>query len=910
MNAMRLGLLLLTALPLRAAVFQVLDPVRPDDTVLVVGDSLPKSPRVELARLPDGEAGEPAAPAFVGAAQAAEVASASADSLKFIVPAKLMPGLYAWRLNGQFQGLLNRPTAWWAQGDRGPTATPGGWLRVCGKSLGSKAVVMLRGPRTRHIAAVADRYTLRAELPADLAVGSYQLVVHNGSGGPMGWSEPLPFSIVARPAAPSAQFDARDGGAVGDGDADDSRALQAVLDRAGAAGGGTVLLPRGRYLVRQTIKVPPGVTLRGEARELTSLCWPDQEPPLPALVQGSHGFSVTDLTLYASGHQHVLVGDLGSVADAGNITLARLRVRANTYRGHLTTQEVDQRLVESLKWSTGGGDTVRMGGPNLQIVDCDLYGSGRSIFLNRARGALIRGNRLFNGRWGWYTFEGSDGLIFEDNTLTGADLMSTGGGLSNFTTPASEHIYYARNKLDLMHGWDREAMTSDAGGGAYFGPVASCDGVRCEMAGDVKTDGRDWAGAGVFIVDGPGRGQWRRVRSIEGRVVTLDRPWQMPPGAGSIVTVTMFHGQYLFVDNQFTDSGVAIQLYGMACEAICDGNVSTRTAGFHNFGMDYHGIQPSWYIQWLGNQIAEGNVYRSGHDNYLLAGQAHLGIFALPPRPDFEACLTLGCVVRGNRLLNNAHLAIGGADPANPAHDKPFVRNVVVEHNRVENSEFGIHLRKAQADVLLRDNQFANVAQPLRDERAEEEAAAARRAALLREPGPLVWYSFDGAPVDRIPDATGHGFAARLVGSPKIVEGKHGQGLRPDTDACLRVNEPTLFNLDAVTIGCWIKPDTVAGRHGIVAKRWLGAPAPFILSLWDGALEFEATDTDGKWSFNFRSPVAVKAGVWQHVAAVVTPGVGVTLYVDGRAIASHENKLGRVASMEPLVIGQIGRAHV
>ncbi|MBI5832752.1 MAG: hypothetical protein HZB16_10650 [Armatimonadetes bacterium] len=899
-------LLLLGALPCLAcaAVFQVLDPVGPDDTVLVVGDGLPRAPRVEVARLPDGEAGEPKPAAWSGAGQSAEVLAATSDGLKFLVPAKMPAGIVAWRLDGQFQGLLNRPTAWWLQGDRGPSATPGGWLRVCGKSLGTKAVVMLRGTKTRRVAAVADRYTLRADLPADMTPGTYQVYVHNGLGGPLGWSEPLALVVDQPRPEPGRVYDAREAGAQGNGDIDDTVVLQGLLDRAGAEGGGTVRLPRGRYLVSATIKVPPRVTLRGDTRELTSLCWPDADPPLPALVQGTHGFAVTDLTLYASGHQHVLVGDLGSVPDAGDITLARLRVRANTYRGHLETKEVDKRLVDSLRWSTGGGDTVRMGGRNLKIVDCDLYGSGRSIFLNRARGALIRGNRLFNGRWGWYTFEGSDGLIFEDNTLTGADLMSTGGGLSNFTTPSSEHIYYARNQLDLMHGWDREAMTSDAGGGAWFGPVASVDGAKTTMAGDVKTEGRDWAGAGVFIVDGPGRGQWRRVLAVDGRVVTLDRPWLQPPGLGSIVTMTMFHGQYLFVDNRFSDSGVAIQLYGMACEAICDGNVSMRTAGFHNFGMDYQGIQPSWYIQWLNNEVAEGNVYRSGHDNYLLAGEAHLGIFALPPRADFEACLTLGCVARGNRLRNNAYLAIGGADPANPAHEKAFVRNVVAEHNRIEDTDYGIWLRKAQADVLLRDNQFKNVRQPICDERAEEQAAAAKRAALLREPGPLVWYRFEEAAGDRAPDATGHGYAARSVGEVKWVEGRQGKGAQFGKEVFLRVNEPTLFNLDAVTLACWIKPDTVDGRQGLIAKRLVGTEAPFILSLWDGGLEFEATDTNGKWSFNFRSPKALTAGVWQHVAAVVTPGVGVTLYANGRAIATKENAGTRVGNLEPLIIGR------
>jgi hypothetical protein len=63
-----------------------------------------------------------------------------------------------------------------------------------------------------------------------------------------------------------------------------------------------------------------------------------------------------------------------------------------------------------------------------------------------------------------------------------------------------------------------------------------------------------------------------------------------------------------------------------------------------------------------------------------------------------------------------------------------------------------------------------------------------------------------------------------------------------------------------ITLGLWIKPDAVSGRHGLVSKRWAGTAAPFVLSVWDGRLESEATDEKGQWSFNFRSPPVVKAG--------------------------------------------------
>lgn len=103
----------------------------------------------------------------------------------------------------------------------------------------------------------------------------------------------------------------------------------------------------------------------------------------------------------------------------------------------------------------GGGDTVCMGGRNIEITGCDFYGTGRALFLSRVRGGRVAGNRFFNGRWGWYCLSGSDGLIFEDNTILGADLMSTGGDPATTQTPG-----FFAGDLDDVKVWTR-ALTSD-----------------------------------------------------------------------------------------------------------------------------------------------------------------------------------------------------------------------------------------------------------------------------------------------------------------------------------------------------------------------------------------------------------------------------------------------------------------
>jgi hypothetical protein len=490
------------------AVFWASDPVRPGETVMILGSGFGEAGAVEVVRLPDEATGDAAGPSAAAApsppdelaaffassaVQRPEVLQGSDASLKFVLPPEGKPGIYAYRIsgaNGRTAGLLNVPRVYWAQGDQGPAASPGGWLQVLGRNMAGAALgveadgaaqasLRLTGPRTCALPVEADAYRARADLPADLPPGEYRF--------------------------------------------------------------------------------------------------------------------------------HVIAGDLGDQPDAGRVFLRRVTVRADAYRGHLTAEQLDQRFREAQRLSTGGGDAVRLGGQHVEITDCDLYGSGRVLFLSRVRGGLVAGNALYNGRWGWYCLSGNNGLIFAHNTLTGGDLMSTGGGLNCLDgSTSSENVYYAHNQLRLLHGWDREAMTTDAGGEAYFGKLRSAQGTRLELDSDPNWRHRNWTGAGVFLLAGTGAGQHRRVVRHEGSVVEIDRPWQVAPDPSTDVGLTMFQGYYLIVDNDFTDTG-AVQLYGTSVECVLAGNRGTRMAGFRGLGLWYHGYQPSWYCQFLDNEIREGN---------------------------------------------------------------------------------------------------------------------------------------------------------------------------------------------------------------------------------------------------------------------------------------------------------------
>jgi hypothetical protein len=204
-------------------------------------------------------------------------------------------------------------------------------------------------------------------------------------------------------------------------------------------------------------------------------------------------------------------------------------------------------------------------------------------------------------------------------------------------------------------------------------------------------------------------GQFAQVRDVQGATVEMDRPWQVAPDATSVLTIAPIQQNYLFIDNTFTDAGVALQYYGTSVNHVAAGNKSTRTGGFLNIGKWYRHYQPSWYCQFLDNEILEGNVYRGGPNNATRSGEAVIGTRGLQRAPN-TAPLALASILRGNHLHANAHLEVnGGNDRAAPG-----VRDVIVENNRVENAEVGLAVSAGVTGLWAGGNQYSNVSQPER----------------------------------------------------------------------------------------------------------------------------------------------------------------------------------------------------
>ena len=548
---------------------------------------------------------------------------------------------------------VNAPSVAWQQGDAGSaTLSPGGELRVFGTALAFDAATRRclpsaqggagatsAGLRLAPLAGgapvplpltLATCYALSAAVPADAPPGLYTVQVNNGLPS-CGWVNTSGVTAVLAPTPwPATVFNV---GTLG---------VWAALAAAKAAGGGVVYFPRGRYAFNENATlnfIPPYTVLQGEGTDLVELYWRDMAA-VPrhlnnptALVQGTGGyFGLRNFTLFVQGNFTVPVVSDGA---GSGVFCAGLVVRANPY--YMMLEPVNQTFHgRSMAIGSGfnSGAALSFSGSNWRVTDCDLLGGSHALdifvsdatsptWFRRPVNGVVQRCRLAGG-WGQYRLEGAQGVILEDNYLTGAGMNSFGSWISTYYAKATSGVYFARNTVSNVMGGDRELLSFDGGGGAYLGGVAatSADGLTLTLAAAPTFQGYippgprlyNYTEAAVVVLEGAGKGQVGRVVSNDwtasGRTWVLAAPFAVPLDASSLLSIVPFRGDVIVVGNAFVDGG-AIQLYAMAINAVVAENTAARSSGFLSWGLNPHnwGVQPNFYTSFVNNSVLVGNAW-------------------------------------------------------------------------------------------------------------------------------------------------------------------------------------------------------------------------------------------------------------------------------------------------------------
>ena len=394
-------------------------------------------------------------------------------------------------------------------------------------------------------------------LPASLPLGEYAVAVANGAGSDTDAARPgagafVPvgfFESAARPNVTSIRVLAPRAWPPGEWAVDtptdpcsplpcptSDAALARALALAQAAGGGTVRFPRGAYFLTQPVALPPNTLLAGTGREEVAVWFAEWNvtsapkeplfslnatlarstgaPPAMGTSEAGSGLAswgLANFSLYLTAfHNEVVI-----VCNATDgFIMSGLRVRDNPYvftwgsgvaaasRGRVANFSVSQI-----------GQMVDLHSINNRITGNDLFGvgqifnsfyadgcCGKNMWPSWRRGheySYIADNVIYNGQSSHFMQLWRQ-VIFERNVIRGS--TTSAGGQSLGTGPMggmAQHVYHADNNIHFTWGGDREVMTYDDAGGAYYSSLLRVAGSTLTLAHDAWP-ASDWEMGGWY----------------------------------------------------------------------------------------------------------------------------------------------------------------------------------------------------------------------------------------------------------------------------------------------------------------------------------------------------------------------------------------------------------------------------
>jgi len=816
------------------AVVWVSQPVSPGEAVMVYGGPWTNVTAVEV----EGPDKRTVAPLKV-----------TGDCVTFVYPKEWPLASFTARVaggGGAAELSVNAPEVWWLQGDAGKGATPGGWLRAFGRSVGygGKAFLEFRGAgKALTVAAKeSDLYALRVELPGDFPAGEYRVFLNNGL-----CKESAPAGAVT--VAPSAEpwpervFDITAYGAVANDGNDDTRAIRAALADLQKAGGGVLHVPRGRFGMRGELALPPRTLLRGAGMALAQLYWLDEDDPSGALLSGTRDFGVEEIFLSAANIDDGIMvrePEQGETWRNANILLRRVRTRFL----HTDTTSAE----ESFRRSRARGSAYRITGEHVRVIGCDFYSSKGASSLHGDY-LYACGNR-FDGPGCGYL--GGRQCIFEDNLHEGRGISFANG---------ARNYYMKGNRIGgVYEDGDRETFTTDGGRATYNGTAVSVAPQGLTLKPGAWRDSPErWIGETVLVIGGRGAGQVRYVSTVAGRDVGIDRPWDIQPDTASFFVIGLERNRLLFIDNDDRD-GNPFQLYGSATDVVFDNNRFQRNSGVQAFGMSKGGSpEPSWFIQFLGNHVLEGNAVRGPMSYNVPALDGWIAFYDRGIVKPLTYPENRVGIMRRNVLHGNAYLASHGR-----------VENLLIENNVVRNADRGVAVAAGVAGAVLRGNRFENVVQPYAvDAQVPVRAADRLLAGLSAAEATLTPYlpdAWKGCVAEAqaldergLPEAeSAQAAAAILSRAARALSAKVGD--RPVPSATVSA----LFGLDLAQSSAWLFGRLVAGKE---TKVGIGSGYPE----WSlpATLTAAAEGFEG-WTVRAESPVKLVPGGKGGFALFVT----------------------------------------
>ena len=351
-----------------------------------------------------------------------------------------------------------------------------------------------------------------------------------------GYAVPRPIAaallLLLAASARAGVYDVRAFGAKGDGKTDDGPAIAAAIAAAEKAGGGTVLLPAGRYKARVVAR--SGVGLAGEGTGATVLVAPPSDGKTASYALFGSGVAevtVRDLTVVADGAKVFWPAGIRFSGSSG-VRVTRVAVTGSTHGQGLVFDEQpgpgrDNTVTDSVFRDSDQGvvadnDGVRISGnlvenckygisleyasPHEAVVSGNVVdGKGRAgtvgIRALSATSSIVAGNVVRGAEVGIYVKEKSARLTVSGNRVSGAARIGIQAEHSSFLTISGNAVEDSGGAGIHADSTSDSAISGNHVTGSGGAGVESELGTRTAVSGNVV---RRAKGCGVDLRKDPG----------------------------------------------------------------------------------------------------------------------------------------------------------------------------------------------------------------------------------------------------------------------------------------------------------------------------------------------------------------------------------------------------------------------